>query len=62
MFSCVTLAQRVPQDHPLREIRQLTGVVLVLLNDEFEALYSLSGRPSIAPEYVLRALLMQAFY
>jgi len=56
------VAQRVPQDHPLREIRQLTGVVLVLLNDEFEALYSLSGRPSIAPEYMLRALLMQAFY
>ncbi len=56
MFSCVTLEQRVPQDHPLREIRKLTDAVLVSLNEDFDALYSASGRPSIAPEYVLRAL------
>ena len=62
MFSCLTLEQRVPQDHPLREICELTDVVLVSLNDEFDALYSASGRPSIAPEYVLRALLLQVFY
>ncbi len=62
MFSCVTLEQRVPQDHPLREIRKLTDAVLVSLNEDFDALYSASGRPSIAPEYVLRALLLQAFY
>jgi transposase len=62
MFSCVTLEQRVPQDHPLREIRKLTDVVLLALSDEFDALYSASGRPSIAPEYVLRALLLQVFY
>ncbi len=62
MFSCVTLDQRVPQDHPLREIRKLVDMVLVSLNDEFDALYSVSGRPSIAPEYVLRALLLQVFY
>ena len=62
MFSCVTLEQRVPQDHPLREIRRLTDAVLVSLNDEFDMLYAASGRPSIAPEYVLRALLLQAFY
>ena len=62
MFRCVTLEQRVPQDHPLREIRKLTEVVLLSLNDEFDLLYSASGRPSIAPEYVLRALLLQAFY
>jgi transposase len=62
MFSVVTLEQRVPQDHPLREIRRLTDAVLVSLNAEFDALYSASGRPSIAPEYVLRALLLQAFY
>jgi transposase len=54
--------QRVPQDHPLREIRRLVDAVLVSLNDEFDALYSTSGRPSIAPEYILRALLLQAFY
>jgi len=62
MFSYVTLEQRVPQDHPLREIRRLTDVVLRSLSGEFDSLYSASGRPSIAPEYVLRALLLQAFY
>ena len=62
MFSCVTLEQRVPQQHPLREIRRLTEVVLRSLSEEFDSLYSASGRPSIGPEYVLRALLLQAFY
>ena len=62
LFSIVTLEQRVPQDHPLREIRKLTDVVLASLSDEFDALYSVSGRPSIAPEYVLRALLLRVFY
>jgi len=62
MFSCVTLEQRVPADHPLREIRLLTDMVLRSLSAEFDALYAASGRPSIAPEYVLRALLLQAFY
>jgi transposase len=62
MFSCVTLEQRVPGDHPLREIRRLTDTVLRSLSAEFDALYAASGRPSIAPEYVLRALLLQAFY
>jgi transposase len=60
MFSCLTLEQRVP--HPLREIRKLVDAVLVSLSDEFDALYSLSGRPSVAPEYVLRELLLQVFY
>jgi transposase len=62
MFSYVTLEQRVPQEHPLPEIRRLTDVVLRSLSGEFEQMYSASGRPSIAPEYVLRALLLQAFY
>ena len=62
MFSYVTLEQRVPQDHPLREIRRLTDVVLASLSAAFDEMYSASGRPSIAPEYVLRALLLQAFY
>ncbi len=52
----------MPQDHPLREIRRLTDIVLRSLNEEFDSLYSASGRPSIAPEYILRALLLQAFY
>jgi hypothetical protein len=46
----------------LREIRKLTDTVLRSLSAEFDRLYSASGRPSIAPEYVLRALLLQAFY
>jgi len=62
MFSSVTLEQRVPRDHPLREIRKLSDTVLRSLSVEFDALYSASGRPSIAPEYMLRALLLQAFY
>lgn len=61
MFSYVTLEQRVPKDHPRREIRRLTDVVLRSLSGEFDSLYSASGRPSIALEYVLRALLLQAF-
>lgn len=62
IFSCVTLEQRVAGDHPLRDIRRLTDTVLRSLNGEFDLLYAASGRPSIAPEYVLRALLLQAFY
>ena len=62
MFSYLTLEQRVPQDHPLREIRKLTDEVLRSLSSEFDELYSATGRASIAPEYILRALLLQAFY
>ena len=62
LFSYVTLEQRVPQEHPLRAIRRITDVVLRSLSEEFDSLNSASGRPSIAPEYVLRALLLQAFY
>src|ERR1700689_3399108 len=62
MFSYVSLEQRVPQDHPLRAIRKLTDAVLRTLSPEFDALYADSGRPSIAPEYILRALLLQVLY
>ena len=62
MFSYVSLEQRVPQGHPLRAVRELTDVVLRRLDAEFDALYADSGRPSIAPEYILRALLLQVFY
>jgi transposase len=62
MFSYVSLEQRVPQDHPLRAVRKLTDTVLHSLSPEFDALYAASGRPSIAPEYILRALLLQVFY
>ena len=62
MFSYISLEQRVPQDHPLRAVRKLTDAVLRTLSPEFDALYADSGRPSIAPEYILRALLLQVFY
>ena len=62
MFSYVSLEQRVPQDHPLRAIRKLTDGVLRSLNSDFDALYAETGRPSIAPEYLLRALLLQVFF
>jgi transposase len=62
MFSYVSLEQRVPVDHPLRAVRKLTDAVLGSLSTEFDALYADSGRPSIAPEYILRALLLQVFY
>jgi transposase len=62
MFSYVSLEQRVPVDHPMRTVRKLTDAVLSSLSPEFDALYKASGRPSIAPEYILRALLLQVFY
>jgi len=62
MFSYVSLEQRVPQGHPLRAIRKLTDEVLRSLSGDFDQLYSATGRPSIAPEYLLRALLLQVFY
>jgi transposase len=51
----------VAQDHLLRAVRKLTDAVLRALSPEFDVLYSDSGRPSIAPEYILRALLLQVF-
>jgi hypothetical protein len=61
-FSYVSLERRVPSDHPLREVRRLTDDVLGSLSAEFDALYSDFGRRSIAPEYILRALLLQVFF
>ncbi len=62
LFSYVDLEARVPAKHPLRLIRLIVNDVLSSLSPEFEALYSHVGRPSIAPEQLLRALLLQAFY
>src|SRR5215211_6086387 len=62
LFSYVDLEQRVRPDHPLRAIRELTDSALAALSDDFAALYSGLGRPSIAPEMLLRAMLLQAFY
>jgi transposase len=62
LFSYVDLEQRVPNKHPLRVIRTIVSEVLVSLDAEFEALYGGTGRQSIAPERLLRASLLQAFY
>jgi transposase len=62
LFSYVRLEERVPTDHPLRPIRALADEALALLNDRFETLYSCMGRPSIPPEMLLRATLLQAFF
>jgi transposase len=62
MFSYMSPEQRVPKDHPLRAIRVMTDAALSSLSSEFEKLYARVGRPSIAPEKLLRALLLQALY
>ncbi len=62
LFSYVDLEKRVRQDHPLRAIRSLTETALEALSGDFAALYSGVGRPSIPPEKLLRAMLLQAFY
>jgi transposase len=62
MFSYVSLEARVPADHPLRAIRHITDRALDRLSPRFGTLYVNFGRPSIAPEQLLRALLLQALY
>ena len=62
LFSYVDLEKRVRPDHPLRAIRSIVNEALAALEREFAALYAPVGRPSIAPEKLLRAMLLQAFY
>ena len=62
LFSYVDLEQRVRADHPLRAIREVVSTALAALSGDFAGLYSGMGRPSIAPEMLLRAMLLQAFY
>ena len=62
LFSYVDLEDRVPENHPLRVIREVVNEVLLALDAEFAAMYSDLGRPSIAPERLLRGSLIQAFY
>ena len=62
LFSYVRPESRIPNNHPLRLIRGVADEALAALNDQFAALYSDNGRPSIPPEQLLRALLLQAFY
>src|SRR5437763_15144384 len=62
VFSYISPEQRVPQDHPLRSLRAMTDEARQLLQPRFKRLYASTGRPSIAPEKLLRALLLQALY
>ena len=62
LFSYVDLEARVRGDHPLRTIREIANAALSDLTREFATLYPALGRPSIAPETLLRAMLLQAFY
>jgi transposase len=62
LFSYIQLEDRIPADHPLRMIRTLIDPMLAALSPRFNALYATPGRPSIAPEKLLRALLLQVLY
>ena len=62
MFSYITPEARVRPDHPLRPIRRMTDAALAQLSPRFDRLYSTMGRPSIPPEKLLRALLLQMLY
>ena len=62
MFSYLSAEDRVPAEHPLRIIRDMVDPILARMSPQFAALYSRGGRPSIAPEKLLRALLLQVLY
>src|SRR5256884_9802503 len=62
VFSYVSAEQRIAVDHPLRRILAMTDAALKELSAEFDGLYAAGGRPSIAPEKLLRALLLQILY
>jgi transposase len=62
LFSYIDLEDRVRADHPLRPIREIANAALAALSGDFAALYSGMGRPSVPPEKLLRAMLLQAFY
>jgi len=62
MFSYLSPEAMVPAGHPLRLIRPIVNAALEGLSGEFDKLYAVGGRGSIAPEKLLRALLLQAFY
>ena len=61
VFSYVSAEERIPEDHPLRTVRKTVDEVLRSMSKNFDAVYADSGRRSIAPERLLRALLLQCF-
>lgn len=62
LFSYISPESRIPKSHPLRPVREMVDAALKELSPRFEAMYASVGRPSIAPEKLLRALLLQIFY
>jgi len=62
LFSYVNLESRIPEDHPLRPIKRMVDSVLGRMTSDFQEMYSYEGRPSIPPEQLLRALLIQILY
>jgi transposase len=62
VFTYVSLEERVPKDHPLRRIRPLVDEIFRVMSRDFDGLYASTGRPSVPPERLLRALLLQIFY
>ena len=62
LFSYVDMEDRIPADHPLRAVRRLVDEVLAKMSAQFAKLYSHTGRPSTAPERLLKASLVQAFF
>lgn len=62
LFSYIPLRDRIPKQHPLREIKKMVDQALEQMHGLFSDLYSHTGRPSIPPEYLLRASLLQVFY
>ena len=62
MFSYISPESRVPKDHPLRPVKRMVQTALEDLSAALSKMYSSTGRPSIAPEKLLKALLLQVFY
>lgn len=61
MFSYVSLEECVPHEHPLRKIREMVDQILGTMAKDFDGMYAKTGRPSVPPELLLRAVLLQIF-
>jgi len=62
MFSYVSLEDCIPKNHPLRKLRVLVDTVLATMDKEFGAVYAKTGRPSVPPERLLKAMLLQILF